>query len=88
MTTEAQTPTPATDPHAEHEHDDAKRTLADSFAEVGLAWARYGISVGRVALEASARGLETTARALGDLADSFERRHPPSSDNRDGGQHS
>ena len=52
------------------EHD----SLIDALRAVGGAWARYGLSVGRAALETSARTLETTANALGNLAETFERR--------------
>ncbi len=53
--------------------DVSSEELLSSLTDVGLAWARYGLTVGRVALETHAKTVTLTAGALGALAGALTR---------------
>lgn len=46
--------------------------IASKFIDLGVAWARTGLTMGRTALEASAQSLTVTAEALETLRKSLE----------------
>lgn len=50
--------------------------LLTSLSNVGIAWARYGLTVGRVALETHAKALDATAKAVGNLANALNEDEP------------
>lgn len=47
--------------------------VARLVTELGVGWAKYGITVGRLALRQSARALETTSDLLGVVAQKIEK---------------
>lgn len=47
--------------------------IASKFVDLGVAWARTGLTLGRTALEASAQTLSVTAEALQTLSKSLEK---------------
>ncbi len=54
--------------NAQNSIDDSLRALTD----VGLAWARHGLTIGRSAVEASATTLHSVAGMLGELSTRLE----------------
>jgi len=54
----------------------AERAIRD-LTTVGLAWARYGLTVSKVALETSAVTLQKTAAVLGDLSSTIKDKQAP-----------
>ncbi len=51
--------------------------VARLITELGVGWAKYGLSIGRLALQQSARVLETTGELLGAIAARVEASVPP-----------
>lgn len=47
--------------------------VAKLITELGVGWAKYGITMGRLALRQSAKALETTADLLGVVAQKVEK---------------
>ena len=52
------------------EHPEAPKAekLAKLITELGVGWAKYGLTIGRLALQQSARTLESTSELLGEIA--------------------
>jgi hypothetical protein len=59
------------------EHARPSEFTADRVArlvtELGVGWAKYGITIGRLALKQSAKALETTSDLLGVVAQKIEK---------------
>ena len=51
--------------------------VARLITELGVGWAKYGLSIGRMALQQSARALETTGELLGAIATRVEQSAAP-----------
>ncbi len=66
MTTETQNTYPAPEHATPSEQTPDK--IARLITELGVGWAKYGLSIGRMALQQSARALETTGELLGTIA--------------------
>lgn len=64
--TETQNAYPAPEHAAPSEQTPDK--IARLVTELGVGWAKYGLSIGRLALQQSARALETTGELLGAVA--------------------
>lgn len=47
--------------------------VARLVTELGVGWAKYGLTLGRLALRQSAKALETTSELLGVVADRVEK---------------
>ncbi len=47
--------------------------VARLVTELGVGWAKYGITIGRLALKQSAKALETTSDLLGVVAQKIEK---------------
>ena len=55
--------------------------VARLVTELGVGWAKYGITIGRLALRQSARALEATSDILGELAQKIEKVSAPKPEN-------
>jgi hypothetical protein len=51
--------------------------IARLVTELGVGWAKYGITMGRLALRQSAKALETTSDILGEIAQKIEKVSAP-----------
>lgn len=53
-------------------NEEERDQLVSSLVEVGLGWARYGLTVGRLALRTSARTMDKAAETLDTLTSTLE----------------
>lgn len=73
-------PTPAfayPDPKDAHPSEMTADRVARLVTELGVGWAKYGITMGRLALRQSAKALETTSDLLGVIAERVEKLGTP-----------
>lgn len=78
MTTTEQTPAYAyPEPKDAHPSELTADRIARLVTELGVGWAKYGITMGRLALRQSAKALETTSDLLGEIATRVEKYAAP-----------
>lgn len=65
------------DPGDAHPSEFTADRVARLVTELGVGWAKYGITIGRLALRQSARALETTSDLLGVVAQKMEKVSAP-----------
>lgn len=73
-------PTPAfayPDAKDAHPSEMTADRVARLVTELGVGWAKYGITMGRLALRQSAKALETTSDLLGAIAERVEKMSTP-----------
>jgi hypothetical protein len=68
------------DPKDAHPSEYTADRVARLVTELGVGWAKYGITIGRLALRQSAKALETTSDILGELASKIEKVSAPKTD--------
>jgi hypothetical protein len=61
------------DPKDAHPSEFTADRVARLVTELGVGWAKYGITIGRLALRQSAKALETTSDLLGVVAQRIEK---------------
>jgi len=71
------------DPKDAHPSEFTADRVARLVTELGVGWAKYGITIGRLALRQSAKALETTSDILGELATKIEKVSAPKPENDD-----
>jgi len=65
------------DPKDAHPSEMTADRVARLVTELGVGWAKYGITIGRLALRQSAKALETTSDILGEVAKKIEKASAP-----------
>ena len=65
------------DPKDAHPSELTADRVARLVTELGVGWAKYGITIGRLALRQSAKALETTSDILGEVAKKIEKVSAP-----------
>ena len=61
------------DPKDAHPSEFTADRVARLVTELGVGWAKYGLTIGRLALKQSAKALETTSDLLGVVAQKIEK---------------
>lgn len=61
------------DPKDAHPSELTADRVARLVTELGVGWAKYGLTIGRLALKQSAKALETTSDLLGVVAQRIEK---------------
>jgi hypothetical protein len=72
-TTEKPQATAYPEPKDAHPSEMTADRVARLVTELGVGWAKYGITMGRLALKQSAKALETTSDLLGVIAQRVEK---------------